>query len=146
MSRDWDAEMKKIDKQLESVSDEALLPAKTAATPAARVAAETKQASTSTLGVMVRLFLAAALGIGMIFWPYPVRCGIGLFGYLAATGLVAGAGIWTAVWTWRHRSSRGHILSLLILLWGALLGAREILPRIGYATPTEAHPAIWLCR
>lgn len=146
MSRNWDAEMKKIDKQLESISDEALLPAKTAATPAAKAHAEQKQATTSTLGVMIRLVLAAALGVGMAFWPYSVRCGVGLFGYLAATGLVMGAGIWTAVWTWRHRSSRGHVLSLLIMLWGALLGAREILPRIGYATPTEQHPAIWLCR
>jgi hypothetical protein len=146
VSKNWDAELRKIDKQLESISDEALLPAKAAPTPAAKVEAQQKQATTSTLGVMLRLVLATGLGIGMAFWPYSVRCGVGLFGYLAATALLAGAGIWTAVWTWRHRSSRGHILSLAIMLWGALLGAREILPRIGYATPTEAHPAIWLCQ
>ncbi len=69
MSRNWDAEMKKIDKQLESISDEALLPAKTAPTPAAKVNAELKQATTSTLGVMIRLLLDVAQGVGMAFWP-----------------------------------------------------------------------------
>ena len=35
-----------------------------------------------------RLILAVALGVGMVFWPYDTRCGVGLFGYLAATGAV----------------------------------------------------------
>ena len=144
MSRDWEAEMKKIDRQLESFSDDALLPAK-GATPAARAQAVEVQRSTSTLGVMLRLLLAVALGVGMLFWPYAARCGPGLFGYLAATVAVMGGGVWSAVWAWRHRAGRAHSLSLLLVMWGLILAAIEVLPRVGYAKPTEAHPAIWSC-
>jgi len=145
-ARDWDSELKKIDKQLESVSDEALLPAKSAPTPAARAKIVEKQRSTTTLGVLARLVLAVALGAGMLFWPYSARCGAGLFAYLGAVGVVAAGGVWTSIWTWRHRSSRAHVLSLLLILWGGVLGAIEILPRIGYATPTPEHPAQWMCQ
>jgi len=36
-------------------------------------------------------------------------------------------------------------LSLLLVAWGGILAAREILPRVGYSIPTEARPAIWFC-
>ena len=145
-TRDWEKELAKIDRQLESISDEALLPAKNAPTPMAKVEAVEKQRTTSTFGVMARLTLAVAIGVGIYFWPYSARCGPGLFAYLAAVGVVMGAGIWSSIWTWRHRSVRGHLLSLLIVLWGGILGAQEVLPRIGYAIPTEAHPATWMCQ
>jgi hypothetical protein len=143
-TKDWDSELKKIDRMLEGASDEALLPAKTAPTPQAKAEAVAKQQSTSTLGVMLRLVLATALGVGMVFWPYDAKCGLGLAGYLAATGAVTAAGVWSAIWTWRHRSSRGHILSLLLILWGGLLAAIEILPRSGYAKPDPNRPG-WSC-
>lgn len=145
MSKNWDEELKKIDKQLESISDEALLPARNAPTPAAKAEAVSRQASTSTLGVMLRLVLSLLLGVGILFWPYGTRCGLPLFGYLAAAGLISITGIWSALWTWRHRSGRGHLMSLLLVLWGALIAANEVLPRIGYARPSEAHPAVWMC-
>ena len=141
---DWDAELKKIDKQLESVSDEALLPAKSAPTPAAKTVAKEKQRTTSTLGVMLRLVLAVALGVGILFWPYDARCGLGLAGYLGAVVAVAGAGIWTSVWTWRHRAAKAHVLSLLLILWGGVLGAMEVLPRVGYAK--DAARVAWMCK
>jgi hypothetical protein len=144
-SSNWDKELAKIDKQLESISDEALLPAKPNASPAEKVAAQTVQRETTTFGVMMRLLLATALGVGMVFWPYSARCGAGLFGYLAAVGVLMAAGVWSAVWTWKHRSAKAHILSLLLTLWGGTLAAAEILPRVGYAIPTEAHPAAWMC-
>ena len=140
----WDAELKKIDRMMEGASDEALLPAKSAKTPQARAEAVAIQKSTSTLGVMARLVLATALGVGMLFWPYDAKCGFGLAGYLAATGVVVAAGAWSSVWTWRHRSSRGHVLSLLLILWGGVLAAIEILPRSGYAKPDPARPG-WSC-
>ena len=145
MSRDWEAELKKVDRVLESVSDEALLPSKPTDSPVEKAAKVEKQRSTKTLGVMLRLLLAVALGVGIIFWPYDSRCGLGLFGYLAATAMVSVTGVWSAIWTWRHRSVRGHVLSLLLVAWGGILAAREVLPRIGYATPTEARPGIWFC-
>jgi hypothetical protein len=149
--RDWAKEMKKIDRQLESISDEALFPAKTGAAQGPKAAAARaenleKQRTTSTLGVFLRLLLSVALGVGIYFWPYDARCGFGLFGYLAAVGVVTASGIWSAVWTWRHRSARGHTLSLLLILWGATLGAMEILPRVGYAKTDALHPATWTCK
>ena len=149
--RDWAKEMKKIDRQLESISDEALFPAKTGAAQGPKAAAARaenleKQRTTSTLGVFLRLLLSVALGVGIYFWPYDARCGFGLFGYLAAVGVVTASGIWSAVWTWRHRSARGHALSLLLILWGATLGAMEILPRVGYAKTDALHPATWTCK
>jgi len=149
--RDWAKEMKKIDRQLESISDEALFPAKAGAAKGPKAAAARaenleKQRTTSTLGVFLRLLLSVALGVGIYFWPYDARCGFGLFGYLAAVGVVTASGIWSAVWTWRHRSARGHTLSLLLILWGATLGAMEILPRIGYAKTDALHPATWTCK
>lgn len=143
--RDWTKEMAKIDRQLESVSDEALFPTKGAKTPAARAAAETQQRTTSTLGVFARLLLSVALGVGIWFWPYEVRCGIGLFGYLAAVGAVAAGGLWSAIWTWRHRSARGHVLSLLLIAWGLALAAAQVLPRTGYAKVDPLHPPTWMC-
>lgn len=143
-AKDWDTELKKIDRMMEGASDEALLPAKSAPTPQAKAEAVAKQKATSTLGVMARLVLAVTLGLAMLFWPYEARCGAGLAAYLAAVGVVIGAGVWSAVWTWRHRSSRAHLLSLLLILWGGVLGAVEVLPRTGYARPDPTRPG-WAC-
>ena len=143
--KDWDRELAKIDKQLESVSDEQLFPKSAAKTTPHREAIAERQSRTSTFGVMMRLLLSVTLGIGMIFWPYEARCGLGLLGYLLAVGVLIGAGAWSAVWAWRHRAGKAHVLSLLIVLWGTILGAQEILPRVGYAIPTLDHPNVWEC-
>ena len=143
--KDWDRELAKIDKQLESVSDEQLFPKSAAKTTPQREAIAEKQSRTSTLGVMMRLLLSVALGVGMIFWPYEARCGMGLMAYLLAVVVLIGAGGWSAVWAWRHRAGKAHVLSLLIMLWGTILGAQELLPRLGYAKPTLDHPSVWQC-
>ncbi len=165
--RDWDKELAKIDKQLSSISDDALLgptpvklpagkgsgagAAPTApggkpqrAAPAAPAAASESR-GTTTFGVYARLTLSVALGVAMVLWPYPARCGPGLGAYLAAVVVVVASGVWSSVWTWRHRASRAHTLSLLIILWGLVLGSIEVLPRIGYAKPDLRHPAAWAC-
>jgi putative flippase GtrA len=143
--RNWEAELKKIDRAMEGVSDEAMFPSKGAANPAARAAVADTQRTTSTLGVFMRLGLAVALGIAIVFWPYAARCGLGLSAYLAAVATLIAAGAWSSIWTWRHRAARSHILSLLLVLWGLVLGAIEVLPRTGYAVPTANHPANWTC-
>ncbi|MDQ6885946.1 MAG: hypothetical protein M3068_01495 [Gemmatimonadota bacterium] len=145
MSADWNKEMAKIDKQLESISDEQLFPTRKGAPPATKAQTEEVRGSTSTIGVFLRLVLAVALGVAMLFWPYSARCGVGLFAYLGATAAVVGAGIWASVWTWRHRSGQGHVLSTLLIVWGLVLGAIEVLPRVGYAKPDKSHPAAWVC-
>ncbi len=143
--KNWDKELARIDKQLESMADEALLPSSAAATPEAKAEIKAQQSRTRTLGVLARLTLAVALGVGIVFWPYEVRCGLGLAGYLAAVGLVTASGVWSAIWSWRHRAPRAHVLSLLIALWGLTLGAMEVLPRTGYAKPDPSRPVSWFC-
>lgn len=158
--RDWDKELAKVDKQLASLSDEALLTPAGAAkkdAPAGKGAAKgtSKPAQLSVdtgdvggrtpWGMYARLTLSVALGVGMVLWPYEARCGFGLAGYLAAVVVVVTSGVWSSIWTWRHRASRSHTLSLLLVLWGLILGAIEVLPRIGYAKPDARHPAGWVC-
>ena len=143
--KNWDKELAKIDKQLESMADETLLPTSAASTPEAKAQVRAEQSRTRTLGVLLRLVLAVGLGVGIVFWPYDHRCGLALIGYLASVGVVIGSGLWSAIWSWRHRSSRAHILSLAIVLWGLVLGAVEILPRAGYAKSAPGRPVTWLC-
>jgi hypothetical protein len=149
--RDWDAELRKIDEQMARVP---AAPPPTASPAAASgaggptrtpIVPSASAAGTSGFGVYARLTLATALAVGIIFWPYAARCGLGLAGYLGAVGAVMVAGAWSAVWTWRHRAARAHTLSLLLVLWGLILAALDVLPRVGYAIPTVAHPATWSC-
>jgi hypothetical protein len=140
-NRDWDKELAKIDKQLESVSDAQLFPDKKGASPAQKQEVADTRAATPSWPAILRLVLSVALGVGVLFWPYANRCGIGLAGYLFVVLAVAGSGIWSAVWTWRHRAGRAHVLSILVIAWGLMLGATEILPRVGYAQ--KALP--WNC-
>jgi hypothetical protein len=143
---DWDAELKKIDRQLESMSDSALIPAPPRnAPPAAQAQVAAERASTRTWPALLRLALAAALGVGILFWPYPRQCGVGLGGYLVAVAVVLLGGLWSSVWTWRHRTARAHVLSLLLVVWGIVLGAIEILPHAGYTKPDASRPAGWSC-
>jgi hypothetical protein len=161
--RDWDKELAKIDKQLASIPDEALVskpaapatggkapagkaPAPTRATVAALPSgAPTVVRETSGWAVYLRLLLSVAAGIALLIWPYDTRCGTGLIGYLGATAIVTASGIWSGVWTWRHRAPRAHTISLLLILWGMVLGSIQVLPRIGYGKPDPQHPATWAC-
>jgi predicted membrane-bound mannosyltransferase len=132
-AKDWDKELSKIDKQLESVSDAQLFPQKPDARPSQMARVEAQREATSSWPALLRLSLSVALGVAILFWPYTNRCGVGLGGYLVAVTAVAASGLWSAVWTWRHRAGRAHALSILLIAWGLVLGATEVLPRIGYA-------------
>ncbi|MFN2566970.1 MAG: hypothetical protein ABR499_18385 [Gemmatimonadaceae bacterium] len=143
--KNWEKELARIDKQLESMADETLLPSSAATTPEAKAEVKAQQSRTRTLGVLARLTVAVGLGVGILFWPYDARCGLGLAAYLASVGIVIGSAVWSAVWSWRHRAPRAHILSLLITLWGLTLGAVEILPRSGYARTEPDRRMTWLC-
>ena len=162
--RDWDKELAKVDKQLASLSDEALLgPAASAPPPtpmmkpepvgakkgkvsAAAAPVSTAAKPTTSWAVYARLGLSVLVGVAMLFWPYPARCGIGLAGYLGAVGVVFASGVWSSVWTWRHRAGKAHTLSLLLIVWGLVLGSIEVLPRLGYAKPDANHPSTWACQ
>jgi len=159
--RNWEAELAKIDKQLASVSDEALLaeskavaPAKagaramaapTVAAPARSAAAGSSAPAAGAWRGWAKVAIAVGAAAGLIVWPWPAPCGAPLIGFTAATGAVALLGIWSAIGTWRHRLGLAHVASLLVVVCGLLLGAREILPRAGYAVPTAARSEGWSC-
>ena len=141
--RDWDAEMKKIDRQIEGAT--APPSQSSMRMPMVPAASSVQQPATTHFGVFARVTLAVLLGVAIIFWPYSARCGLGLYAYLASVLVVVVGGGWASVWTWRHRAAKGHTLSLLIVLWGLILGAIDVLPRAGYAKPSATHPATWTC-
>ena len=95
----------------------------------------------NVLAVWVRVLLGLALGIMMGGWPYQNSCGRPLAGYLAAVLTVTLTGVWAASSAWKHRAALAHVVALIVLFYGILLGAAELLPRIGYATQ-QAH---WQC-
>ena len=158
--RNWERELAKIDKQLASVSDEQLLAQNNTAQRApltAPVSAKSVPAA-KAVGASVapvrqprswiawaQLTVAIAAGAGLWFWPWATRCGLNAISFTAATGAVTALGLWSAVGSWRHRQGIAHILSFIVLVWGFVLGAREVLPRMGYAIPTIERPAGWGC-
>jgi hypothetical protein len=146
--RDWDKELAQIDKLIGQGGAEAPAPVpaqrgKGASAPAGLAApapAAGRKPHTS-LTTWLRLLLALLLGAGMTQWPYTHGCGIPLLGYLVAVGTVIIASFWSMVSSWRSRSGLAHFLSIGLLFWGTFLGAREVLPRVGYAKDT----ATWFC-
>lgn len=93
------------------------------------------------IALWARVLLGLVFGAVMTQWPYPTRCGVPLFGYLGAVGMVLIAGAWVAVASWRLRAGAAHLVALALFFWGASLAAAEVLPRVGYAVVT----ASWSC-
>ena len=146
--RDWDKELADIDRAIEKHgpvpqgAPPALPPAGVTSSPA-RVPGT---AIPGTAGgavamtwfwVVLALLLAAALPL----WPYGKSCGLQLFFYLGAATLALLAGAAGAVNSWRSRRGLAHLLSLLVVAFAGVMGAREVLPRSGYA----ARAQTWLC-
>lgn len=136
--KDWEKLMAQVDKQIESMPVGAPTAERKGFAPPAKGAAKAPMAAPSMVGERVwpaylRLALSTALGVGVVFWPYANRCGVGLYGYLAAVVVVAISGVWSAVWTWRHQTAKAHVLSILLIVWGLVLAGAEVLPRTGYA-------------
>ncbi|HMS01694.1 MAG TPA: hypothetical protein PKE51_01910 [Gemmatimonadaceae bacterium] len=163
--RDWEKELAKIDRQLASISDEELSrpsappaggagvppPSRAAVTaPAARVPLTAAPAGASSgkakAWAWTKVTLAATAAVGLWVWPFPARCGPPLIGLVAAAGATALLSLWSARGTWRHRLGVGHVLSLVAFASALVLGAREVLPRVGYAMPTFDRPATWSCQ
>jgi hypothetical protein len=93
------------------------------------------------LSVWLRAILAGALALALTQWPYAHECGRMLYLYLGAVAAVLLGGAWAGVWAWRLRSAAAHVLALVIVFWGIVLAAEQVLPRIGYA----AAAAEWRC-
>jgi hypothetical protein len=148
--RDWDKELADIDRVIEKTGGRPggqaggtpALPAPPGGAPARVPVAATPEAPRRSVAVtwfwvVLSVVLAAALPL----WPYGKQCGLQFFFYLGAIVLAFLAGAAGAVSSWATRSGLAHILSLLVVLWSGAMGAREVLPRIGYAAQTKT----WLC-
>jgi hypothetical protein len=87
------------------------------------------------------VLLGLALGVMMGGWPYLRTCGLPLAGYLGAVVTVTLSGGWAASAAWKYRAGLAHVVSLIIMFYGVLLAAAELLPRTGYASDR----ATWGC-
>jgi hypothetical protein len=167
-NRDWDKELAEIDRRLSSIPDEppeqrpapaappagrgsvpVPPPSSVAGAPARRLGnpadAMGRRSWKTQAALLLRLAFGAAVVAALIYWPYPARCGVGLGYYLALVGVLALAGVATSVASWRHRAPFVHLLGLVMLAAAGVLGARELLPKVGYALPSVEHPASWSC-
>lgn len=140
--RDWDKELAEIDKVMArspAPSGPAPLPAAPGQAP--RALAAPAGGRKAVLWTWLEVILGGLLAAGMTQWPYANGCGISLFLYLGAAGLVVIAGLGGALSSWRRRMGLAHTLALLVMLSGLVLVAHEVLPRVGYAR----QALTWLC-
>jgi hypothetical protein len=142
--RDWDKELAEVDRllnQLPTHREEQMAAAAPKRSPAAAPAGATQEGGGSRLGTWARVALGLLVGIGMPLWPYDHGCGIKLFLYLGGVVTVVVAGVWSGLSSWKRRMGVAHLLSQLLVIWGLVLAARVVLPRVGYAK----EAATWFC-
>jgi hypothetical protein len=146
--RDWDKELADIDRVIEKEGPApggvpAALPPGAPAGSGSRLPAPagTAPARSSVAMTWFWVMLAVLLAAALPLWPYGKTCGLQLFFYLGAGGLALLAGIAGALHSWRTRRGVAHLLSLLAVVVVGVMGAREVLPRAGYA----AESRTWLC-
>jgi hypothetical protein len=142
--RDWDRELAEVDRllnQLPSHREEQQAAAAAKRAPIAPVAGAAHDGGGSRLGTWARVALGLLVGIGMPLWPYDHSCGIRLFLYLGGVVTVVVAGVWSGLSSWKRRMGVAHVLSQLLVVWGLVLAARVVLPRVGYAK----EAATWFC-
>jgi hypothetical protein len=77
--------------------------------------------------------LAIVLAVGLAIWPYDKLCGIRLIFFLFAASLALLMGVLGALASWSYRRGLAFVLSLAVIAWTAVVVAREVLPRVGYA-------------
>lgn len=145
--RDWDKELREVDRllnQLPTHREEqmaaAASPKRVAAGPAVGGGGAPRD-SGSRLGTWARVGLGLLVGIGMPFWPYSHGCGFKLLFYLVGVLAVIVAGVWSGLSSWKRRMGLAHLLSQLLVIWGLVMAAAVVLPRVGYAKDA----ATWLC-
>lgn len=146
--RDWDKELAEVDRLLTNMPGHQpppapIKPAGGYPAPGTHAAAHGPRALSTCewAGTWIRVGLGLLIGIGMTQWPYTHGCGLKLWFYLLGVSAVIAAGVWSSISSWRRHLGWAHFLSQGLIIWGLVLGAREVLPRVGYAV----HPAPWMC-
>lgn len=142
---DWSAELKKIDREFSGLPPEPSAEAVRARRAAEHRTHERKRQQGAEVGVWMRLSVVMILVGSVNFWPYARTCGVGLIGFLAAAALIITGGLWVSGQTFRHRMPKAHAAALIVVLWGLVLLAEEVLPRTGYAHTDPLDPPRWSC-
>ena len=93
------------------------------------------------LGTWARIAVGCLVAGAMTQWPYAHACGFKLGLYLAAVGMVIVAGAWGGLFAWKNRLVLANIVSQGLLVWGFVLGAGQVLPRVG----DDMQQATWGC-
>ena len=147
--RNWDQEMRDVDRLLAKLpeADPSLVSGQSPTlrkpvSAAGTAASGAGPTGLGWLGTWARVALGLAIGVGLTQWPYPHECGLNLVFYGVGVGAALAAGIWSSLSSWKHRAAVAHLLSQILIIWGLVLAAREVLPRVGYARAA----AEWLCR
>jgi hypothetical protein len=136
--RDWDREMREVDKLLAKLPDD---PAPGRGVPTVPVPPRPVAGGGGPPGAVparggawvttwMRVGLGLALGVGMLVWPYTHSCGLKLVFYLIGAATVTVAGIWGALSSWRRRLGWAQLMSIVLIVWGLALASRQILPRV----------------
>ncbi len=142
---DWKSELRKIEREFEGLPPEPTAEELRAWRLAEERERRRRLELNGAAAAWTRLLLVFALAAGLFLWPYDRRCGPGLYGFLAAEGVVLLGGVWVATYSWRRRAARAHAGGVLLALCGAALLAMEVLPREGYARPDATRPARLSC-
>ena len=141
----WAVELRKIEREFDGLPPEPTPTDLRHKRDAEREEREREDAAAASFGVYFRLTLVLCLAVSLACWPYEVTCGAMLSGYLGAIVMLVVAGIWTATATFTHRMPKRHLTAVLVVLWGLMLGAAQVLPRIGYANPAPGRSTTWRC-
>lgn len=140
--RDWDREMREVDKLLAKLPDTD--PALSRGVPTVPVSPRPAVGGgaggampmpgpargKAWVTTWMRVGLGLALAIGMLAWPYTHSCGLKLVFYLIGATTVTVAGVWGALSSWRRRLGWAHALSIVLIIWGLGLAGRQLLPRM----------------
>lgn len=145
MEENWKTQLRKIEREFDGLPPEPSPAFAKLQTDTERRAVKKAAERASAIGAIARLVLVLALGVGLMFWPYPRDCGQGLFTFIAAEVVFIAGAVWIASFSWRHGMPRTHILALLIVLAGLVLVAAQVLPRNGYAAVDPKNPPQWWC-
>ena len=146
--RDWDREMREVDKLLAKLPEAESTPGRGVPTvpvsPRASVGGVAGASGSPAVGpargrawltTWLRVGLGVVLGIGMLLWPYTHACGLKLVFYLVGATTVTIAGVWSALTSWKRRLGIAHTLSIILIIWGLGLAGRQLLPRLYGKTP-----------
>jgi hypothetical protein len=148
MAINWTSELKKIERAFDGLPPAPPIPSpaqlkqrRASERRTLERTLERQERTAMVIGTSGRFLLVIALSAAINFWPYAHACGFGLYTYLFAELLIVVGGLWTVTWTWEHRMPRGHAIAMVMVAWGCVLIASEVLPRVGYA----AQAAHWFC-